>query len=104
MNNWNQRIELEGCLNLRDVGGYPTKDGKVTRQGVLLRSDSLSRLPETSVQALSERGVRAIVDLRGPWETEAEDPHVFSSLAGVKYTNVPLLLQPEGPRPLTSPP
>ena len=33
----------DACYNARDVGGYPTEDGRRTRRGVLVRSDD-SRL------------------------------------------------------------
>ena len=37
-------IELEGAVNVRDVGGLPTVDGRRTRSGVLVRADNLQDL------------------------------------------------------------
>ena len=36
-------IDLDGAVNVRDVGGLPTVDGRTTRPGVLLRADNLAR-------------------------------------------------------------
>ena len=36
-----RRLPLKTLYNCRDLGGYPTLDGKVTRFGVFLRSRPL---------------------------------------------------------------
>ncbi|MDQ2838006.1 MAG: tyrosine-protein phosphatase [Actinomycetota bacterium] len=60
--NW---IELEGAVNVRDVGGLPTEDGRTIRRGVLIRSANLQDLTESDVaQLVDDLGVRRIVDLR----------------------------------------
>lgn len=41
-------LALEGCYNIRDIGGYETLDGKKTRWRTVLRSDSLHRLTPAS--------------------------------------------------------
>jgi protein-tyrosine phosphatase len=84
-----RHIQLEGAFNVRDVGGYPTADGRVTRWRRLLRSDSLHRLTPDAQRALLEYGVRAIIDLRRGSEV-ARMPNVFAAAAGVTYRNVPL--------------
>jgi len=38
------RVDLEGLCNFRDLGGYPTVDGRVVRRGRLYRSDALHRM------------------------------------------------------------
>lgn len=92
MDNWTRHIELEGCLNLRDVGDYPARGGRRTRRGVLLRSDSLANLPEASREALRERGVHTIIDLRGEWELSAA-PSIFARSGDITYYNVPVLTE-----------
>ncbi len=63
--------ELDGPANFRDLGGYPTASGGVTRRGRLFRSDSLSYLSERDVAALrDELGVRTVIDLRAGHEVE----------------------------------
>ncbi|EDZ97963.1 protein tyrosine/serine phosphatase [Burkholderia sp. H160] len=55
---------LQGGCNFRDLGGYPTADGRQTRWGVLYRSASLAFLTEEDLRCLAPLGVRTICDLR----------------------------------------
>jgi protein-tyrosine phosphatase len=57
-------LDWPGCRNVRDVGGLPTADGRVVREGVLIRSDSLQYLTDEGVEAVRRSGVSRIVDLR----------------------------------------
>jgi protein-tyrosine phosphatase len=63
----------EGCLNVRDIGGLPTEDGRRIRAGVIVRADNIGRLTGQGWRSLVEHGVERIVDLRLPEEI-AEDP------------------------------
>jgi protein-tyrosine phosphatase len=63
-------VPLEGALNVRDVGGYPTADGGRVRTGRLFRGDHLAELTEADVEALAGLGLRAVVDLRRLDEVE----------------------------------
>jgi protein-tyrosine phosphatase len=67
-------LAWEGCLNVRDVGGHPTEDGAVTRDGVVVRADALGRLSDAGWQALVDYGIARIVDLRMHDEREADPP------------------------------
>ena len=70
-----QWLELEGAVNVRDVGGLPTVDGRTTRSGVLVRSDNLQGLTERDVEKLvGEHGVRTVLDLRTTGEVHLEGP------------------------------
>jgi protein-tyrosine phosphatase len=60
-----------GVFNLRDVGGLRTGDGRVVREGLLLRSDSPHRIPPEEAHALEALGVALVVDLRS--DTELSD-------------------------------
>ncbi len=82
-------ITLEGSYNIRDVGGYATRDGRRVRWRRLLRSDSLHALTPTSQKVLRDHDLRTIIDLRRPSET-ARKPNVFATVAGVDYRNMPL--------------
>jgi protein tyrosine/serine phosphatase len=86
---WTRLLEWEGCLNARDLGGYATEDGRETRWGTVVRSDSPAALTEAGRAALAGYGVRAIVDLRLPAEL-ADDPNPFAEPGdhGIAYTNV----------------
>ena len=62
-------LELQGAVNVRDVGGLPAAQGKTTRPGVLIRSDAVHQLTERDVAALVDGvGLRHIIDLRAPGE------------------------------------
>ena len=71
-------LDLEGARNFRDFGGYPTCDGGRVRRGVLYRSNRLSQLTRSDITTLDRAGIRAIFDLRGPREREA-DPTAWAS-------------------------
>lgn len=66
-------LNWDGCVNVRDLGGIPTEDGRRTRPGSVVRSDNLGGLTAAGWQALANHGVTRIVDLRWPEEV-AEDP------------------------------
>jgi protein-tyrosine phosphatase len=66
-------IELEGCLNFRDLGGYPTADGRAVRWRQLYRSDALHLLTEADVTRLrDELALSSIIDLRSSGELRSE--------------------------------
>jgi protein tyrosine/serine phosphatase len=67
-------IELDGVVNMRDVGGLPTTDGGAVATGRLLRSDNLQDLSESDVEALERLGVTDVVDLRSNVELTLEGP------------------------------
>lgn len=69
-----QWIELEGLVNLRDVGGTPTMDGGRIASGRLLRSDNLQSLTEADIARLLELGLTDVVDLRSAFEVRSEGP------------------------------
>ncbi|MGH3001772.1 MAG: tyrosine-protein phosphatase [Gaiellaceae bacterium] len=54
----------EGCLNVRDLGGAPTEDGRRTRLGAVVRSDDVCGLTADGRRSLIAHGVVRIVDLR----------------------------------------
>lgn len=51
----------DGVLNVRDLGGHPTEDGRETRYGRIVRADNVRRLSEEGWQALADYGFRANV-------------------------------------------
>jgi len=63
----------DGCLNVRDLGGLPTRDGGETRFGAVVRADSVRQLSDEGWRALVGHGIRAVIDLRGDHE-RADDP------------------------------
>jgi protein-tyrosine phosphatase len=68
-------IELEGAVNVRDVGGLPAVDGRTVQPGVLIRSANLQHLTASDVTRLVEElGVRRVVDLRTDVEVAKSEP------------------------------
>ena len=68
-------IDLDGVVNMRDVGGLPTTDGGTVAARRLLRSDNLQDLTDADVRHLVEvLGVSDIVDLRSNVEDHIEGP------------------------------
>ena len=61
---------------MRDLGGLPTAGGGTTRFGALIRADCLGKLTPAGRRALTDYGVRTVIDLRGPLEL-ADDPPIF---------------------------
>lgn len=66
-----KQLPLKNTHNTRDLGGYPTTDGCMTRWGLLYRSDSLAKLDEEDWHFLQQRNIHTIIDLRNMRETES---------------------------------
>jgi protein-tyrosine phosphatase len=67
-------LTWEGCLNVRDLGGLPTEDGRRTRLGGVVRADNVRTLTDEGWRALADHGVQRIVDLRWPEELVDDQP------------------------------
>jgi rhodanese-related sulfurtransferase len=68
-------IELDGAVNVRDLGELPTSNGARTKPDRLIRADNLQGLSDSDVRRLvDEHGVRAIADLRSKVEVDLEGP------------------------------
>jgi protein-tyrosine phosphatase len=63
---------LEGGRNFRDLGGYPTEDGRVVRWGQLYRSGAMSALTEADYRYLASLRIAAICDFRATRERDSE--------------------------------
>lgn len=76
-------ISLEGTVNMRDLGGLPTRDGGRIQAGRLIRSDNLQNLTTDDVRRLiDDLGVTDVVDLR----THAE--HTVTGPGPLRATTV----------------
>jgi protein-tyrosine phosphatase len=63
-------VDLEGCFNFRDLGGYRGVDGRLTRWRTLFRADGLYRLSPSDLERLAGFGLRTVIDLRTAAELE----------------------------------
>lgn len=88
-------LRFPGLLNVRELGGLPTRDGATTRLRSLLRADDLVQLTDEGVQALADYGVRTVVDLRWPGEVAMKPHPLARSRHGVQYHQISLLADDE---------
>ena len=79
-------LAWDGCTNVRDLGGLWTCDGRMTRWGAVVRSDTPSRLTEVGWSALYGYGIRTIVTLRtdGMQENELDFSPPYPDLVRVQ--------------------
>ncbi|SHG17183.1 Protein tyrosine/serine phosphatase [Jatrophihabitans endophyticus] len=68
-------LDLDGAVNVRDLAGLPTADGRAVAPHRLVRADNLQGLSDADVRRLvDDVGVRTVVDLRTGVEVQAEGP------------------------------
>jgi protein-tyrosine phosphatase len=85
-------INLEGAVNVRDLGGLPTRDGRQTVSARLLRADNLQELSASDVARLvDDIGLTTVVDLRSVHELAAEGPAPLDSVGTVRHAHHPVL-------------
>ena len=91
-----RHFQIAGSYNVRELGGYRTNEGAVTRWGRFLRADLLGDIPAESVAALTDYGIYTAIDLRTSTEL-FEKPSVFARSPAIKYFNHNLLGDDELP-------
>lgn len=67
---------LHTVANFRDVGGHAAVDGRRVRTGRLYRSVALDAASDDDLLALSELGLRTVVDLRTTMEQERKPDRI----------------------------
>lgn len=78
-------------LNVRDLGGHPTRDGGITRWRSLLRSDDLAQLTPKGVAALLAYGITTVIDLRWAEERELAPTPIIAAAPQIRYVHLSLL-------------
>ncbi|MGN6412950.1 tyrosine-protein phosphatase [Flexivirga sp.] len=79
-------IDLDGVVNMRDLGGLPTSDGRAVQPHRLVRSDNLQDLTEHDIQVLvQDHQVTDIVDLRSDVELRITGPGPLQALDTVAH-------------------
>jgi len=66
-----RHLALQGASNFRDLGGYPTIDGRTTRWRHIFRSNHLGQLTADDIAIVRALGVRSAFDFRGVEERAA---------------------------------
>ena len=99
-----RHLSLAGASNFRDLGGYPTKDGRTVRWRQIFRSNHLGHLTSDDVTIVRGLGVKSAFDFRGTAErTEAQcivpeisvhslpvEPTVVAALRAIAAAGTPL--------------
>lgn len=85
-------IELDGAINVRDLGGLATRNGGRTVTGRVLRGDNLQELSAADVARLvDDIGLTTVVDLRSTAELKAEGPGPLQAVGSVRHVHLPVL-------------
>jgi protein-tyrosine phosphatase len=79
-----RRIEIDGSLNFRELGGIAVSGGTI-RNGVLFRSDHLNDVTPAGLSALTDLGLQRVFDFRLPLEQERQPSKLP---AGLPVTNL----------------
>ncbi len=82
-----RRIVMDGPTNFRDLGGYPTEDGSMTRWGRVFRSDGLHDLSDDDHRRLRELGVTIVFDLRSEGEVQSAPDRLP---ADIEHVHLPM--------------
>ncbi len=83
------RLPLRQTYNTRDLGGYASSTGSVTRWQVFLRSDEPAFCEQDDIDYLINYGLQTVIDLRSAVECR-QAPNPFATLDQVHYRNIPL--------------
>ncbi|ACY97964.1 tyrosine-protein phosphatase [Thermomonospora curvata] len=87
-------IELDGAVNVRDLGGLATTDGRTTRFGKVLRSDNLQNLTPRDLRTLLENyRLTDVVDLRSRTEVDLEGPGPLTRVPQVTIHHLSLFTE-----------
>jgi protein-tyrosine phosphatase len=86
-----RRVDVEGCNNFRDLGGYPTRAGRRLRRDTLYRADGLHHLTPRGVATVrDELGIRDVVDLRSSGEISLDGRGALERESGIRFHHLPL--------------
>jgi len=66
-----RHLNLAGASNFRDVGGYPTSDGRSVLWRQIFRSNHLGHLTDADIEIVRGLGVKNAFDFRGTEERTA---------------------------------
>jgi protein-tyrosine phosphatase len=77
-------LPLQGGRNFRDLGGYPTSDGRRVKWGKVYRSGSMAGLTEADYAYLSDLGVKVVCDLRTT-EERRHEPNKWVAAQNIAY-------------------
>jgi protein-tyrosine phosphatase len=83
-------VRLDAVHNFRDLGGYPARDGAVTRWRTLFRSDGLYRLTVDDRETVRGLGLATVIDLRSQAELDERGRFPHEQLP-VDFLHLPVI-------------
>jgi protein-tyrosine phosphatase len=84
---------FDGCFNFRDIGGYPTRDGREVAWGKYFRAGRQDRMTDEDLDGVRKFGIRTQIDLRKPEEIVDQGRGPLPDM-GARYHNIPVI--PDG--------
>jgi protein-tyrosine phosphatase len=83
-------LNFEGISNFRDLGGYPTTDGRQVKWGVLYRAATLGESSKADLVGLQQLTLATLIDFRSSAE-KTEEPDQLPDPTGFKVVEIPTL-------------
>ncbi len=94
INDYSSRhLPFEGCFNFRDIGGYPTTDGRTVRWHRYFRTGRHDRMTEQDLEKVRALGIATQIDLRKPEEISEQGRGPLEAMGAV-YHNIAVI--PDG--------
>ena len=81
---------LSSSYNTRELGGFKTADGSITKNNVYRRSDVLSEPQADDISKLLSAHITTIIDMRTEAE-RAKTPNTLSELSDFEYHHFPIV-------------
>jgi hypothetical protein len=81
-------VAVEGVVNIRTIGGYPTSDGFIVKPNLLYRSGELNRITEAGREQLKDLGIKVAFDFRSAREV-AMFQSASPDIPGVTFVRPP---------------
>ena len=87
-------IKLKGAFNVRDLGGYETRDGRRTQWRRFIRADCLDKINVDELASLIDGGLKTVIDLRNARENGEQPSAYRQSTSSPRFLNVDLIGDP----------
>jgi hypothetical protein len=98
---YGNHLDIDGCFNVRDAGGWPAEDGRRMTTGLLYRADDPVRLTDEGRARITELDLRAVIDLRQ--QAQFDRGYAFGRAEITHHIpTVDRLIHPGSSRPSTS--